>query len=75
MHLDTANFAKNDKKIFSNYCLLMKFLFICLIALFMSHEQCNRCWFKKKRGAETHLRGNADAIQMPSKCVFGWGDF
>ena len=30
---------------------------------------------KKKKRAETHLRGNANAIQMPSKCVFGWGDF
>ena len=50
----------------------MRLLFMCLDALFMSHEQCTRYWLKKrkeKKKAEMHLRENANAIQTPSKKV------
>ena len=50
----------------------MRLLFMCLDALFMSHEQCTRYWLKKKKEkkeAEMHLRENANAIQTPSKKV------
>ena len=42
---------KNNKKLFSNYCLLLKLLFICLFILFMFHEQDKRAlsWKKKKK--------------------------
>ena len=37
---------ENNKKIFFSYYSLMKSLCICLIVLFMSHEQCKRHWIK-----------------------------
>ena len=49
MRLNIAYFVetKNNKKSFFGYCLLLKLLFTCLFAPFMSHEKCNRRWFKK----------------------------
>ena len=41
--------TENNKKSFSVYCSLLKLLFTCLFVLFISHEQCNRRWFKKKK--------------------------
>ena len=45
-------------KFFFNYYSLMNLLIIDLIALFMSHEQCNRRQTKKKK---TQNKANADA--------------
>ena len=42
---------KKKKKI-SGLLFTPKTLFICLFALFMSHEQCNRLWLKKKKKKE-----------------------
>ena len=41
--------------IIKNYCPCLIVLFICLIVLFMSHEQCNRRWFKKKKKLKTKI--------------------
>ena len=41
--------TKNNKKIISKLLFTQKILFICLFALFMSHEQYKRCWSFKKR--------------------------
>ena len=43
----------------------MKVLFICLIALFMSHEQCNRHWLKKKKKIEN--TNNLDGTCKPNR--------
>ena len=66
--------TENNKKIISELLFTQKILFICLFALFMSHEQYKRCWsFKKrkkkrkKKKPKTHLRENADAIQTLSQ--------
>ena len=45
-------------KFFFNYCSLMNLLYIDLIAMFMSHKQCNRRQTKKKK---TQNKANADA--------------
>ena len=46
---NTVYFFENNKKLFFGYHLLLKLLFICLFALFMSHEQYKRCQLKKKK--------------------------
>ena len=44
---------ENNKKIIFELLFTPKILFICLFTLFISHEQCNRCWLKeKKRGGK-----------------------
>ena len=56
MYLDTIYFTKdwklkieNNKKINFDYCSQKKILFICLLALIMSHEHCKRCWSNKRK--------------------------
>ena len=54
VHLIIAYFIENwkienNKKLFFDYCLLLKLLFTYLFARFMFHEQCNSHWLKKKQ--------------------------
>ena len=73
VHLDTIYFAENWKlktitKIFFGYCSLIKLLCICLIALFMSHEQWTG--LRKKEKEKEKKKANVRiiiSIQMPSK--------
>ena len=60
---------ENNKKKYFDYCSLMNLLFIGLIALFMSHEQCN----------QMHLQRNSYYffflsywIKHASKIYFKW---
>ena len=54
-----AYFAKNNKKIIFGYCSLIKLLFICMFALFMSHEQWKRHWtYKKKKNQKRNTNAN-----------------
>ena len=47
---------ENNKKIIFGILFTPETLFICLFALFMGHEQCNRCWSKKKKNASMWKR-------------------
>ena len=51
VHLDTLILLKteNNKKNIFWLLFIMNLLFIGLITLFMSHEQCNRRWTLKKK--------------------------
>ena len=52
--------TENNTKIIKKLLFELWLLFICLIALFMSHEQCNRRWVKKKKKTESANVGDVD---------------
>ena len=62
---------ENNKKIYFDYCSLMNLLFIGLIALFMSHEQCTKRWSqkKKKKAKNTQNADVGSTFALP-KCTF-----
>ena len=65
--LDTDYFIKNwkqktIKKIIKKLLFMCKLLFICLDELFMSHEQCIRCWSVKIKKGWNAKRPNVDVI-------------
>ena len=61
--------TENNKKIIFSYYLLKKSLFICIFALFISHEQCKRRWSKKKK-KKRQKRRPVNVIQADNKVVF-----
>ena len=64
VHLYTVYFAKNNKKKIKKLLFTRGLLFICLNALFMSHEQCKRRWsIKKNKKRINTKRGCGRGIQ------------
>ena len=68
VRLDTAYFAENNKKIIKKLLFILRLLFISLNAMFMSHEQCNGRWFRKKK--KKHKRRGRDAQNKHSLSLY-----
>ena len=48
--------TENNKKKKTKLLFMLKVLCIYLNALFMSHEQCKRCWFKKEKKKKKQMQ-------------------
>ena len=63
--LESARHRRGKRKM-----RLMNLLFIGLIALLMSHEQCNRRWIKKKKKTHTHTHTRLNQLDVDVGSAF-----